>query len=91
MKTTILTDIGDDSLEVLLLVRIEYGVGEELGILLQCLVTVDSYYGSDEGGHYIAANHLAATDVGLVLFFGAKVSPAYGLQLNNVGVDSEIG
>lgn len=83
---TVLADVGDDGLEVLFLVRIECSIGEEVCIALGGLLPVDPYDGTDECGHYVATEHLAATDVGLVFFLGAEVSPADGLQLDDVGV-----
>ena len=83
---TILADVGDNGLEILFLVRIKCCVGEEVCIALGGLLPVDSDDGTDECGHYVATEHLAATDVGLVFFLGAEVTPADGLQLDDVGV-----
>ena len=83
---TILADIGDDGAEVFFLVRIECGVGEEVCIALGCFLPVDSDDGAEECGHDVTTEHLAAADVSLVFFFGAQVSPADGLQLDDVGV-----
>ena len=83
---TVLADVGDDGLEVLFLVRVEGSVCEEVRIMLGGLFPVDADDGTDECGHDVTAEHLAATDVGLILFLGAEVVPADGLQLDDVGV-----
>lgn len=71
---TVLADIGDDGLEVFFLVWVEGSVGEEISITLGGLSPVDADDGTDECGHDVTAEHLAATDVGLVFLLGAQVS-----------------
>ena len=83
---TVFAHVRYDGAEVFFLFGIKDCIRKEFPVLLQGLIPVDADDGADECGHNIPANHLTATDVCLVFFFGAKVTPADGLQLDDVGV-----
>jgi len=64
----ILTDIADDLVDVLVLKGIQGTVVQELRELLFGQLPIHTDDGADEGSHAVAANHLLAVDVLLILF-----------------------